>query len=372
MPEPTISLIIPVRDGGAMFRQCLAAIADSSSRPDELIVADDGSTDESIRWATAAGAQVLATGTAGSGPAVARNLAAKHATGDILFFCDADVQIRRDTVERIRQSFAADPALSALFGSYDDEPGDSGFLSQYKNLFHHYIHQHGAEEAATFWSGCGAIRREIFIQYGGFSARYTRPSIEDIELGYLLKRNGGRIRLDKFLLVKHLKRWTAGSLLHSDILARGIPWTQLILREGAFLNDLNLQTHNRFSVAAVYLGLLCALAGVLIPAAWLGVPLAALTLLALNWPLYRWFAHKRGAAFAMKTLAPHWLYYFYNGISFGIGAFLQLSSNDFSRSAKAATKVATTRRFRDLLILNQCAILDQAFLSARQRPPTPP
>lgn len=322
MPEPTISLIIPVLNGGANFRQCLAAIAESSVRPHEIIVADDGSTDESIRWATAAGAHVLAIGSPGSGPAAARNLAASHATGDILFFCDADVQIRRDTAERIRQTFAADSTLDALFGSYDDEPGDSGFLSQYKNLFHHYIHQHGAEEAATFWSGCGAMRREAFFQHGGFSTRYTQPSIEDIELGYLLKRNGRRIRLDKSLQVKHLKRWTMSSLLRSDIVARGIPWTQLILREGAFLNDLNLQTHNRISVVIAYFGALCALAGFWRPAAWLGVPLAAAFLARVNWRLYRWFAEKRGIAFAIKTLAPHWAYYFYNGISFGVGLLL--------------------------------------------------
>src|SRR6185503_11999663 len=100
----------------------------------------------------------------------------------------------------------------------------------------HYVHQHGAEEAATFWSGCGVIRREAFLEHGGFSSKYQLPSIEDIELGYTLKRHGHRIRLDKTLQVKHLKRWTISNLLHSDIIARGLPWTQLILREKAFLN----------------------------------------------------------------------------------------------------------------------------------------
>ena len=150
--------------------------------------------------------------------------------GDVLFFFDSDVQVRPDTVARVERAFADDPALAALFGSYDDTPGDPGFLSQFKNLFHHYVHQHGAEEASTFWSGCGAVRRDVFLAVGGFPARYRLPSIEDIELGYLLKRRGHRLRLDKGLQVKHLKRWTCSA---SFIRHRGSrhPWTRLILRE---------------------------------------------------------------------------------------------------------------------------------------------
>lgn len=322
MPDPTLSLIIPVYNGGRDFQRCLAAVAASTARPHEWLVVDDGSRDDSARWAREAGARVVHTDRAGSGPALARNLAARHATGDLLFFCDADVEIRPDTLVHIQRAFADDPGLTALFGSYDDAPGDPGFISQYKNLFHHYVHQHGAEEASTFWSGCGVIRREAFLNYGGFSSRYQLPSIEDIELGYALKRDGHRIRLDKTLLVKHLKRWTLPSLLHSDIIARGLPWTRLILRERAFLNDLNLQTHNRISVVAVYLGLLCAAFALWQPALLLGSFIAALLLLRLNRPLYQFFSRKRGPTFTLRVLPLHWLYYFYNGVSFSLGTLL--------------------------------------------------
>jgi glycosyltransferase involved in cell wall biosynthesis len=350
-------MIVPVRDGGAMFRQCLAAIKGSPISPHELIVVDDGSRDESAGWAASAGATVIKTATPGSGPAIARNLAATRATGDLLFFCDADVQIQPDTLEHIQRIFTADPGLTALFGSYDDQPGDPGFLSQYRNLFHHYVHQHASEDASTFWSGCGIIRRDVFLEQGGFASRYQLPSIEDIELGCLVKQRGGRIRLDKTLQVKHLKRWTLKSMLRSDIIARGIPWTLLIFREGAFLNDLNLQTHNRVSVVTVYLGLLCMLAGVFQPLLLLGALLAALALLVLNRHLYQFFAAKRGPAFALKSLAPHWLYYFYNGISFSIGALLHLRHQlqrpsrlrgEYLFPALATLLLATLLRFHNL------------------------
>ncbi|MFQ5408265.1 MAG: glycosyltransferase family 2 protein, partial [Anaerolineales bacterium] len=319
-----ISVIIPVHNGGAQFRECLTALTRSTPPPHELIVVDDGSTDGSADLAAQHGARVLRTARPGGGPAVARNLAAQAATGDVLFFCDADVAVRPDTLARIAAAFETDPDLTALFGSYDDAPSDPGLISQYKNLFHHYVHQHGAEDASTFWSGCGAIRRDAFLAAGGFSPRYRLPSIEDIELGYTLKRAGHRIRLDKALQVKHLKRWTLRSLLHSDIVARGVPWTRLILRERAFLNDLNLQTHNRTSVVVVYLGLLCTALGLLSPAVWIGVPAAALVLLLLNRRLYRFFAARRDARFAAAAAGLHWLYYSYNGISFGVGLVLHV------------------------------------------------
>jgi glycosyltransferase involved in cell wall biosynthesis len=316
---PTLAVIIPVRNGGAAFQRCLEAFSASSVPPREWIVVDDGSTDASRQRAEASGARVLCTERPGAGPAHARNLAAQHAAGDLLFFCDADVEIRPDTLAHIQRAFTADPGLAALFGSYDDAPGDSGFISQYKNLMHHYVHQRGAEDASTFWSGCGAIRRELFLQFGGFSPRYALPSIEDIELGGALVQRGHRIRLDKSLQVKHLKRWTLLSLLHSDILARGVPWTRLILRTGRMPNDLNLQTASRASVALTYLGALCGALGFGRPVFWLGALVSAACLLILNRDVYQFFARKRGVWFALGAVGMHWLYYFYNGLSFALG-----------------------------------------------------
>jgi glycosyltransferase involved in cell wall biosynthesis/4-amino-4-deoxy-L-arabinose transferase-like glycosyltransferase len=364
VPDPTISLIIPVFNGGADFRRCLMAIAASAVRPHELIVVDDGSQDGSAQWAREAGARLLRTKRPGSGPALARNLAAQHAAGDLLYFCDADVEIRPDTLAHIQRAFASDPGLTALFGSYDDAPGDPGFISQYKNLFHHYIHQHGAEDASTFWSGCGIIRRDVFLQHGGFSSRYQLPSIEDIELGYTLKKHGCRLRLDKALQVKHLKRWTLHTLLRSDIIARGIPWTRLILRERAFLNDLNLQTHNRVSVAAVYVGLLCAALALWQPILFLGSLLAVLLLLILNRPLYHFFAQKRGPLFALGVIPFHWLYYFYNGLSFGLGTLLYWREEIRDRRFETKSRAS---RFKSQLLITDYCLLFTIFLAAALR-----
>jgi GT2 family glycosyltransferase len=315
---PTISIIVPVHNGGDKFRRCLLSLTATNPGPDEIIVVADGDTDGSWRLAQESGAQVLRINTSG-GPARARNVGSQSAKGEILFFVDADVAVPPDAVGQMSAVFQQMPDLAAVFGSYDDRPFETNFLSQYRNLFHHYVHQTAKEEAATFWGACGAIRREVFLKMGGFDEGYRRPAIEDIELGYRLKRAGYRIRLLKGLMVTHLKRWDVLTLLKADFLYRALPWTRLLLREGRFDNDLNLKITSRLSVILVNL-LLITLAGtVFLP--WLVLAAVGMVggLLVLNWDVYRFFKTKRGLFFALKTIPWHWFYYLYSGLAFAVG-----------------------------------------------------
>jgi glycosyltransferase involved in cell wall biosynthesis len=313
-----ISIIIPVYRGGKAFNNCLASLSTSLLAPTEVIVVVDGDDPQSYQTATSFGAKVLQLET-NQGPAVARNCGAAVATGDILFFIDADVTIHPDTLEKIAAVFHQDSTLAALIGSYDDQPGAVNFLSQYKNLFHHYNHQIGAEEASTFWGACGAIKQDIFEKMGGFDEIYRHPSIEDIELGYRLKAHSYRIRLCKDIYVKHLKHWTVFSLLRADFFYRALPWTELIHRDQNFVNDLNLQWSSRLSVVLVYTVFLLLLASLWYFHLLLAVGVLVLCLVLLNLPVYKFFQKKRGLVFAILTLPWHWLYYLYSGLAFALG-----------------------------------------------------
>jgi GT2 family glycosyltransferase len=315
---PAISVIIPVHNGGPDFRKCLSNLTQAVPPPREIIVVANGDTDGSGQLAAEFGARVLSI-PAPCGPAQARNFGAGKAIGDIFFFVDADVAIPVDAMHRIASAFDRELGLAALIGSYDDEPAATNFLSQYKNLFHHYVHQTAREEASTFWGACGAIRREAFLAVGGFDERYRHASVEDIELGYRLKQAGLRIRLDKTLQVKHLKRWGVVSLLKSDFLHRALPWSELILRDRRFINDLNLRLSGRMSVIVAY-GLLGALVGAWWWSGFLALAgLLTLALIGLNMPLYRFFRRKRGLRFALQAIPWHWLYFLYSGLAFAVG-----------------------------------------------------
>jgi GT2 family glycosyltransferase len=318
-PRSIISVVIPVYNGGENFRRCLSSLGQSSRPPDEVIVVADGDTDGSWQVAEDFGAQVFRYESAG-GPARARNRGAKVARGDILFFIDADVTVAPHTIAAVARAFQQDSDLAALIGSYDDQPGATNFLSQYKNLFHHYTHQVASENASTFWGACGAIRTEVFRQVGGFDERYRKPCVEDIELGYRLKRAGYTLRLCKHIQVKHLKHWQPLSLLRAEIFYRALPWTQLILDQRQPMNDLNLDRSNRLSVVLSFALVGSLLGGWLFSGLWSIAIATMIGLLAINWGVYRFFCQKRGWLFTLRVIPWHWFYFFYGGAAFAYGA----------------------------------------------------
>lgn len=325
----TISVIVPVYNGGTAFCRCLMSLKTVFPPPIELIVIGDGDTDGSSRFAEEHGAVVLRFPTPG-GPARARNLGASRAVGDILFFVDADVTVQQDVIQQVREAFARDPTVSAVIGSYDDEPGERNFFSQYRNLLHHFVHQNGCEEASTFWGACGAIRRDVFLDAGGFDERYIKPSIEDIELGSRLKQSGYSIRLVKSLQVKHLKRWTVGSMVRADFFQRALPWTELIYRDQNMENDLNVSVSGRVSVLLTF-GMLGALfLSLWQPLLLIVVVAMGFVLLFINMRFYRFLAKKRGVLFAIGAIPWHWFYFLYSGVAFATGTAASLANRVFN------------------------------------------
>jgi len=349
---PRISVIVPVRNGGMHLARCLEALGRSEHADFEVIVVDDCSTDNTPQLAERYGTRYVRTSRT-IGPGGARNLGAQYAEGEILAFIDADVVVPPAALRLIAEDFCRDPDLAAVFGSYDENPAWPTFVSQYKNLMHHYVHQTSSESAVTFWAGCGAIRKSVFEEFGGFDGtKYKAPAIEDVALGLQLVLGGRRILLDKRLQVCHLKRWTFRILLRSDILYRAVPWAQLILKTRRVPRDLNLNYSSRAS--ALLVGLLVG-ACVLLALTFGGLarmPLVPLfgtmalivaALLLLNWDVYRFFLHTRGWWFAAWVVVFHWFYYLYSGVTFFCCALVHFASLPFANAQSANTRTSGTR-----------------------------
>lgn len=316
-----ISVVVPVRNDPENLNKCLEALYRSCYPHYECIVVDDASTDETILTAKRFPVRIIEL-QKNRGPAHARNCGAEAARGDIVYFIDADVLVYPDTLLKLAETFATQPQIDAIIGSYDDSPNVASFISQYKNLFHHYVHQNSNERACTFWSGCGAIRRDVFIEAGGFDATFKRPAIEDIELGYRLCNTHHNILLQKNVQVKHLKRWTFWGLLKTDIFDRGIPWTQLMLRDHIFPNDLNARFSQRICIMLAYLLLLSTVIFAAVYRPLLFLPLCLLVIvLLINSHFYHFFVQKRNILFAAMVVPFHLLYYWYSGLSFLLGVF---------------------------------------------------
>jgi hypothetical protein len=154
----------------------------------------------------------------------------------------------------------------------------------------------------------------VFERLGGFDE--TLRCMHDIELGYRLRRSGGRIRLDPAIQGTHQKRWTFFSLVRADVFCRAIPWSLLILETGILEDELNVKRSQRASAALTAVAGLLLLAGLARPAALLFVPPALLAIAALNRGLYAFLFARKGAWFAARAFAMQLLHYAYSGASF--------------------------------------------------------
>ena len=280
----SLTAIVPATNEPPTLATCTGAIARAHEPPEQVVVVCDADD---------------------PGPAAARNAGAREASGDVLVFVDADIEIHQDAFARIRHAFTDDPGLVALFGSYDDSPDAQGVVSVFRNLLHHHVHQSAAGPATTFWGGIGAVRRDAFERVGGFDqARFAVPSVEDIELGMRLTATGALIVLDPSVQGKHLKRWTLRQMIGTDLFRRGIPWAELLLESRSGSSALNLGWRHRLSTLAV----LACLTGVATrrPHVVIG---SVGALVVLNHSFYSLLAQRRGGAEAAAGIVLHSLHH---------------------------------------------------------------
>lgn len=314
-----LSVIVPVYNSARELEQCLLALAKSQYGDFEVLVVDDGSTEPLEELVRRHGFKYMRID-GPSGPARARNRGVEQTNSEWVVFIDADVCVHPDTLSEIARAIEENPGIASVIGTYDDSPAYPSFISQYKNLFHRFVHKSFDGPVSTFWAGCGAVRRDAFWSVGGFDEiRYRRPAIEDIELGTWMTVKGHRIILDSRIQVKHLKRWSLYGLLKTDIKDRGIPWTQLMLRSGKLVNTLNVSQTQRVSVALVFLTLMAIPLAIWWPILWLALAAGAAGVTLLNLDFYRFFLAERGLWFTLRVMPMHWIYFLSCGASVLVG-----------------------------------------------------
>ena len=321
-------VIVPVHNGAATLPACLRALRQSDPGVGEILVVDDGSTDGSAAIAREFGCRVVSTGPRPIGPGLARNHGAKQTSASILVFVDSDVAVHRGTLERLVAELRREADVGAVFGSYDADPPSRRASSVYANLRHHHVHQNSRPEAETFWAGCGAVRRSVLERCGGFSQRYGRPSIEDIELGMRIRAAGYRIRLLADALSTHHKDWRIGQVWKTDVFQRAIPWSRLLVGSGGnggrgggagAANDLNTRWTDKASAVGVHAAWWGVIAAVLIHPAMLWTSVAGVSVFAMaNLSFWRLVARGRGLATLAVAVMMHAAYLFYSSVVYAV------------------------------------------------------
>jgi GT2 family glycosyltransferase len=253
MPAVThVSVVIPVYNAEATLAECLTRVFQSTFERFEVVLVDDGSTDRSRTIAQSFPVRVVPS-PGRVGPAQARNIGARAAVGEILFFIDSDVMLRPDSLTHLADAFE-DGTVDALCGVQSAEMRHNDLVSQYKNLWMRWTYLRHTGAVPLFYTTAAAIRRDAFVRVGGFDEGYATPNVEDTAFGQKLARLGLSVRVHPPLEVEHVKRYSLRTLLRTDFM-RAVSLTRLKLRHPGDLGDNNTSVPTSYIASVGVLGL---------------------------------------------------------------------------------------------------------------------
>jgi len=244
-------------------------LLDSIGRQDlkefEVIIVDDGSTDNSLdiveKYNGSFNIETLRM-PQNSGPAAARNYAASRAKGDILFFLDSDLYLEDGALKNVAEFFK-DPTAKCMIGVYSKFPATPGNLAFYKSLQNYYYYTTSkVDRVSFFWGGIGAVRKEIFQEIGNFDTSYKGADYEDYEFGRrVLKKYPIHLRRDVTL-----RHHFSNSLCKNfkDHFKRSSMWMNIFLKERKFDNYVTTRSHG-LGKASGFLFLLSLFLGIMSP-----------------------------------------------------------------------------------------------------------
>jgi glycosyltransferase involved in cell wall biosynthesis len=208
--ERTVSVIIPARNEGQTIARLIHSIQQQSPAgwAVEVVLVDDGSTDDTVAVARAAGARVLELGAraGGGNPAVARNRGALAAAGDPLVFLDADCLPATGWLTRLLSGHESGAAV--VGGALDLPDGLSPMARcDYYCGWYHVHSRRPSGEVPNHPPGNVSVRRAEFARTPGFTEQQPVAYAHE-ELGWQadIRRRGGRLVFDPGAIVYHYNR----------------------------------------------------------------------------------------------------------------------------------------------------------------------
>jgi GT2 family glycosyltransferase len=211
---PRCSVVVPVRNAARTLPSTLGALAALAPTPDELVLVDNGSTDDTRARleafaAATTGTKVLVIHEPRRGASVARNTGARAATGDVVVFTDADCCPRADWLAALGAPLA-DPAVGAVAGRLASTP-PRGLVETFSSLFTLQAppqparHRRWTPWAGGFPTANLAVRRELLHRVGGFDESVAIYG-EDYDLCARLYATGAVIAYTPEAVVEHQHR----------------------------------------------------------------------------------------------------------------------------------------------------------------------
>ena len=208
------SVIVCTHNGGATLRACLDSLGRLSHPDHEVLLIDDGSTQD-IAAIARAFPFVCCHRQDHAGLSAARNLGAKLATGDILAYTDDDCLAEPDWLDRLAEAFD-DPQWVAAGGPNIPPPPRNRTEAVVAAAPGAPVHVLLDDVEAEHLPGCNlAIRKKALLEIGGFHAPYVAAG-DDVDVCWRLREAGGRLRYAPGAMVWHHRRYQTRAYLRQQ------------------------------------------------------------------------------------------------------------------------------------------------------------
>lgn len=323
-----VSVIIPVYNREDLICSCLESIFRTKYSNFEVIVIDDGSTDNTARAARQFACRIITNGK-NMGVSYARNEGARHSQGELLYFVDSDVIQDGDNISKIVAEFRNDPKLEILVASLNKEPLNKGFGPAFIALKYFYqttnllIRKNLKKHAVTFLSTCSlAIKRDVFDKAGGFDTS-LRFGGEEHELGHRLAKNHTTyIFRDILVTCNHqsiLKRAIT-------LFKRGTVYAPIFFKWKKFEPIGSVTKKEAYLTILVLLTTVTVFIGLLLPQAFIIVVLLFAVFLISNLGFYYFALKQKNLLFVLMGVFSDFLFYVVKGLSISL-SFLKYFVN---------------------------------------------
>jgi len=238
LEHPEVSVIIPIYNGADTIPVVLEALYRSTARDFEVVIINDGSTDNSLEVLKGLSKKYpfrLISFPENRGVSKARNAGAAAARGEIILFIDADCIVLTDTIEQAVKALRKGDSI-CIGGAYTREAWDKDFFSNFQSLYIHHV-ETKVEHPDYIATHCMAIWKKTYDEFGGFKEDYFighAASVEDVELSHRLIDAGYQLSRPSHIQVQHMfrfglrksvknaikksKYWTMYSLHNRDVM----------------------------------------------------------------------------------------------------------------------------------------------------------
>ena len=208
---PKVSVVVPVYNGGKTVRATVEHLLAQTLAPHEIILVNDGSTDDTREVLRSFGDRIVLISTPNAGPAAARNEGVRAASGPLVAFTDSDCLPDKDWLKELVRGFYA-PNIAGAGGTVRGaSPGRVGEYVDLNGSLNPGFARGGTVTRLVTANAC--FRRDALIEANLFDQRFRKPGGEDTELSVGLRSMGFELPDVSAAVVRHQHNHTVRAYL---------------------------------------------------------------------------------------------------------------------------------------------------------------